>query len=187
MVEIRSEHADHGVRLAVHGKDSADDARVRSEAALPIAVGEHGDRVARLTGALGRRKAASENGARAEHREEIRGHAQADDLLGLAALTGDRAGTDLEQRHLFEGLTLLLPVEEIRRRRPFALDPVFQIRLPYQHQAIGVRIWQRPEHHRVDDAEDGSVRSDAQRQDQQGHDGEAGNFAQGAQRVAQVF
>src|ERR1022692_1796801 len=111
MVEIRSEHADHSVRLAIHGERSSDDAWVRSEAALPIPVREHGHRVACLTRSLSRRKSASENGARSEHRQEIRGHAQAGDLFGLALTghgAGHGAGADLEQRHLLEGFTLLL-------------------------------------------------------------------------------
>src|ERR1039458_572845 len=54
MVEIRSEHADHSVRLAIHGERSSDDAWVRSEAALPIPVRGHGPRVARLTRSLSR-------------------------------------------------------------------------------------------------------------------------------------
>ena len=52
------------------------------EAALPEPVaGEDGHRKSRLACALGRRKGASENGAGAEHRQEIGGDAQTDDLL----------------------------------------------------------------------------------------------------------
>ena len=82
--EIGSEHTDHGVWLAVHDEGSSDDPRVRSEAALPEPIGEDGHRKSRFACALGRRKGASENRASAEHRKEIRGHAQTVDLLGLA-------------------------------------------------------------------------------------------------------
>ncbi len=44
VVEIRRQHADHGVRLAIQREGSADDVRVRSEAALPKLVREHGHR-----------------------------------------------------------------------------------------------------------------------------------------------
>ena len=52
---------------------------------------------------------------------------------------------------------------------------------------MGVGERQRAEHKGVNDAEDGDVGSDGQRQNEYGDDGEAGIAAKGAQRVFQVL
>src|ERR1035437_3546574 len=137
--ELGTQYPDNGVWLAIHIKGSSDNTRVRSEPAFPKPVGENRDRIPCLPFALLRRERASQNGSRAEHRKEICSHAQADDLLGLT-LTSQSSGTDFEQRHFLEGSTLLLPIEEIWPGWAFALDPVLQIRLPDQREAIRIGI-----------------------------------------------
>ena len=52
---------------------------------------------------------------------------------------------------------------------------------PYLHDPLGLRIWERPQHHAVDDAEDSGVGADPERQCENRHGGETGRLAQRAQ------
>ena len=54
-------------------------------------------------------------------------------------------------------------------------------------QALGARVGQRPQQHRVHHAEERRRGPDAQRQGEDGSEGEAGRLAQQAQGVAQVL
>jgi len=96
-------------------------------------------------------------------------------------------GADFEQRHLLEGLILLLPIEEIGAGRALAFDAVLQIRFPDEREAIGAGIGQGTEDHGINDAENCGIRTDAEREHQQSYDAEAGRFAQSAQGVAQIL
>ena len=55
------------------------------------------------------------------------------------------------------------------------------------HQALRVFGRQRPEHHRVDDAEDRGVGADAERQREDCNSGKARRFRQHPQRITQVL
>ena len=58
--------------------------------------------------------------------------------------------------------------------------------MPDPHELVGVRIRQRLDQHRVDDAEDRSGRADAEREREHGSEREGGPPQQAAQRVAQI-
>ena len=55
------------------------------------------------------------------------------------------------------------------------------------HDPVGIGIVERPQQHRVDDAEDGAVGADAQRQRQQGGRGEPTGAEQPADPVARIL
>ena len=54
-------------------------------------------------------------------------------------------------------------------------------------QALGFRIRQRPQQHRIDDAEEGRVRADPDREQEDGDGGEPGTLADRAKRVAEIL
>ena len=58
--------------------------------------------------------------------------------------------------------------------------------MPDPHELVGVRIRQRLDQHRVDDAEDRRRRADAEREREHGGEREGGPPRQAAQRVAQI-
>src|SRR5262245_13947945 len=78
----------------------------------------------------------------------------------------------------------LLPLQVVSGRR--AVPASARLR-PYKHELVGVRIRRRREQRGVDDAEDGRVRPNAERQRQYGDQREAGIFYQGSRAEAQVL
>ena len=64
---------------------------------------------------------------------------------------------------------------------------MFRLRLCHDHESVGLRIRERSQQDRVDHAEDGGVRADAESEGENGDEGEARRFAQLAKREAKVI
>src|SRR5262249_40947559 len=77
-------------------------------------------------------------------------------------------------RDFLEGLVLLPEVEEVRRRDPSTLQPARTNTTPHHDEPVWFLVWQRAQEYTVDDAEDRRGRADAQRQCDDGYQGEAG-------------
>ena len=206
-LEAGREHADDLRAVVAEIDRPPDDCRIAAVAALPQAVAEDRDRrqllgrrddrlraVGRLRHLRLRRRIvvdeiAADEHARAEEAEDI-GRRRADaDLLGIAAAVGDRrpegrddAGEIVEKRRRLQPQIAVVR----RRERPVADVPRPEL-APDVHQAVSVRIWERPQEHGVDDAEDRRARADAER-DCRGGDGcEAGVLPETPARVQEVL
>ena len=80
---------------------------------------------------------------------------------------------------------VFFPIEIIRVRDRDAR--LFRLRLGHDHESVGLGIRERPEQDRVDHAEDGGVRADAEREGENGDEGEARRFAQLAKSEAKII
>ena len=182
-LEVRAEHPDHGVRLAVQHERAPDDVRLAPEAALPQTVRQNDDAAARPV--LFRQEGAPVHGVGAEQLEETFRDARPQEILGLAgAAEVHRPG--IYRRHAFEAPGPISPVPEVRRSDIHGTVAVVRIGLPERHEAFRVGEGWRLEKHGVDDGEDGRRRADRQRQRQYRGGGEAGVPAQQPQTVADV-
>ncbi|HWT44914.1 MAG TPA: hypothetical protein VN085_03070 [Vicinamibacterales bacterium] len=167
-------------RPSVQREGRADNCGIGAEPPHPDAVPEHdavGIRVAAVKGV-------TDEGAHAEHVEERRRDAGAGNLLGIAApREGEREVTD--RGHPGKARRLRAEVHHPRggeRRRLAVGFPV-----PQEHDVARIGERQRTEQHGVDDAEDGRVGADADRQRQQRHDREARRPPQPAHRIVDVL
>ena len=93
----------------------------------------------------------------------------------------------LRSRHLAEGAGLLAQLGEVRIRPTRSRDALLWLRLEHIEQLLRMVVRQRLQQHGIDDAEDGSVRADAESEGEHGDGGEAGILAQHAQSEARVL
>ena len=110
---------------------------------------------------------------REERAADRRAHAERGEHTGCRDRDVDMQ-TDQKSLEVFAG-----------RRRNLLDAGTMQV-APDDHEAIGVRKGQRPQHDRVDDGEDGGVRADAERQRREDDDREADRPAQRAERETDV-
>ena len=75
-----------------------------------------------------------------------------------------------------EGFCLLADVVDVSQR----------VVLLDGDKALGIGVGKRAQQHAVDDAEDGGVGADAERESEYGDDGESRRFSQHSQRVAKI-
>ena len=80
---------------------------------------------------------------------------------------------------------VLLPVEKVERRDAVALAA--RRLLEHADDAVGVRVGQRLQQQSVDEAEDGGVGADAERERQQRHGRESRAPRQGSHGISQVL
>ena len=99
-----------------------------------------------------------EDGLDAEHRQDAVGHVDRADLLGFAKTReADRvAGPHADVPEA----AALIAIDEIEKRRRSDVVDVDAGRCVIDdHELVGLREWQRPQEHALDDAEDGRVRA----------------------------
>ena len=155
----RADDADDSARRAVDSNLLADDVRILAETLVPQPVPQHDHRV--LPGApFLFPEIAPEDERHAKHVVEPRRRPHRVHLFGTIG------GSDVHRAacprsHPRKDSRLSLPLEEIAGGRDVAA--VLHAR-PHHDQLIGFRIRQRREQRAVDDAEDGSVGTNAQRQ-----------------------
>ncbi len=166
-------HTDDGVRLAVERERAADGVGRAAEMALPESGAEHHDMAAPRR-VLFREEHAAEKRLGANGLEEPVAHGAGDDGFRAAA-AGQRERTESIQRHAIEEARVALPVVEIRGGHREARHPGkrrLRRHVKDAHQPIRLVERQRSQQHRVDDAEDGGVGADAERQDRDDGDRE---------------
>ena len=111
------------------------------------------------------RESAPQVGLHSQHGEQAGGNTQARHALRLAIRRQVVAlARRVKQRHLAEDVILPLPVMKVRRRGDAQIIGLGNLRAPYVHQTVRLRIGQRPQEHRIDQAEDDGVGSQAQRE-----------------------
>ncbi len=125
-------------------------------------------------------------GAGAEHRQQVRRHADRADALGLAVAGQVLVAADRE-RDLLEPAVARPDVEVLRGREPVLHDAEARRAVPEDDEAVGIRVGQRAQQERAGDAEDRGVRADAQRDREHGGEREPGRLPEGPERVAEVL
>ena len=168
--EIRRQHADHFVELVVETEIAADDAVDAAGLALGERVAEDGDLVTPQL-ALVLREQPAAHGGRPQDAEERRRHLHRGHTLGARAFADSKPAELIERLRLEHGRQRQA-VEVVRHRRPRAFDAGAREGVVHGHEPAGLGVWQRPKQDRSDDREDGGVGADAQRQRQEGGEGE---------------
>ena len=199
--EVRPEHADDLVLVAWHVRilesvqrdELAHDARIGAERAAPECVTEDNDgRVSQRV--LLRAKEPSVEWRRAQQVKQARRRLEPFDAL-RPVLRGRRISRAREQcadaavrdRHFGKRAVLLLDVEVLSGRRPVLRDVDPWRPQPQHNQSIGVRIWQRLQQQRVDDAEDRGVGADPDRERRDDQERQPCASSQRANGVADVM
>ena len=170
------EHADDGQARPVEMDQLSDDPRVSAKVRPPQLVGNNDHVVVAVRRILGRQEVAAEGRRDPKHAEIIRADLQAAEAHGgagsgeiLILLVGGGDG--------FQPGRLVLPVYE--RTAGSERDIVPRARhLAELNQTVGMRIRQRLEEDRIDDAEDGRVGADPKGEGDDGHDGKTGGFCE---------
>src|SRR5215467_117137 len=93
----------------------------------------------------------------------------------------------IKSRELFKSRALHPPIQIIRSGNGFCAPGFLKVGRPKRRQTLGVWEWQRPPQNGFDHAENGSARTDAERQSDNGHNREAWTLPQHAHAVTQVL
>ena len=178
----RRQDADDRVRLVVEKDRAVDDGRIRAELGDPHAVTDDRHLVfAQLVLTGKKRPAQCRFGAK--HLEVARGHQAASELDWFGA-AGQRDRVAGLRRHEVEDGVVSLPVEEVQRRDAVALAS--RRLLHDADDAIGVRVGERLEQHRIHEAEDRRIGADADGQRQDGDGREPRALTECAHRVTDI-
>ena len=178
-VEGGADDADHDVGIAAEGDGLAKNLRVAAKAPLPASLAQNHDFFAvRQVFLLG--ECASPYTGRAEETEIVGA-----DLGGLKLLRKCAAGevdhAGAKRGDVLHDAGLFPPVLEFGGRCTGSGASGRGVQ--EEDETVGVGKGRRFEQDRVDDGEDGGVGSDAERQCQDGGEGEARTLPEGAQRV----
>ena len=177
----RRHDADDARRRAVDGDHAPDDRFVAAERGAPDFARQH-RHVFRAGQRVGPRELPAADRGDPEH-----GHQLGRDQRGVDAprliRRAEVDGAGPIAAHVLEGLVPLAELEELGRRDPELIEPEARELARDEDQPRGVRIRQRLEDHAVDDAEDGRVGADPQRQRQHRHERVAGVLPEVPQRV----
>src|SRR6185437_269346 len=180
-------YANNHVRSSIEGYGPAGYVRIRPEPRVPKLVAENQFVIlARLV--LLRREYAPIERLHAKHRKEVRGDLAGADRLWLA-VPGDVVCAKLIKRHPLKHGVLLLPIEKVRggdRELCHAGKSRLRRNMPEAYQAIGLREGKRLQKYGVHHAEDGRIRANTERHDDDRNRCESGALGQVAQGEFQV-
>ncbi len=157
----------------------ADDVRIGVVRVVPIAVAQHGDAGTASRVVTVHDRPADER-RDAERREEVAAHVCPADAARFAGV-GEVELVVAERERAAEHVLIVADgfPERIGER-------VAALRARQGDELVGVTHRERLEHHRVEDAEDRGVRTDPERQREDGDEGERRGRAERPQRVAHV-
>ena len=172
----RRQDADHRAGLAIDANLGPDNVAVAVEPLLPQPVPEDDHLIVAGTPLVGG-EVPAEKERQADHRVEARRHADGIDLFGALG-GGDVDGAPGPGDEILERRRLLLPVDIVAGRRDVAeaLHP-----RPDHDELVRIGIGHRREQRAVDDAEDGRIGADSEREGQDGDRREAGPAQQEAE------
>ena len=183
-VEARRHHADHHMRFAVEGDASPDHRRIPPELRLPERVAEHQLPAVRFAGGIEHPAQQRRDPEQREHLGRDAGHREAARLARaheVHLVGGERAQRCERRGH---GAV----VAEVRGRELVVAAPAAAGAWSPAEADQRARLGegQRPEKHEVGHREGGRVGAHADRDDQDGGDGEPPRMAQRPERVAEV-
>ena len=185
-VESRRKHSDDLDRKAVEDDRAADHPGVATVAPLPGAKAQNGD-ARRTFDVITRHQQPAHQRLRAQHRQEVRRHANRAHAFRFPAIAGEVQVGANRDRDLLERHAAGLDVEILSGGKPVLGDPQPGRAVPENDEPFVVGVGERAQQQRAGDAENRAVGADA---DRQGHDGrqcEAGRTAKRAKRVAEVL
>ncbi len=160
-------HADDFERPIVEQHPAAHDVDVTTEALAPQPLAEHDDLA--VTGHILRgNERAADPRSHAHHVEEAGRHADADERLGIAGAGQRDRRPECDRRHARKRAALFFPRWKLMAADAVAFDVALGPGLPDDDELVRVRIGQRLDQYRVDDAEHRCGGAD--RQPHQQHD-----------------
>src|ERR1035438_2572478 len=182
VLRARRHHARDGKRLGIERDLPPDDVGIGGKTVAPQPVAQN-----RLLSVAGDLVVGVElmpaRGVQSQHVEKPGSHLEACEALRLAGAGKLQIGAR-ETGQGFEGTIARAKIAKVERvQRKLGVAGAVE---EYAHDTVGLGIGKRPQQHAVDDAEDGAIRADGERQREHNHHGEAGVLAQRAQRVSQV-
>jgi hypothetical protein len=184
-LEVRGQNAHNAIRFAIQSYVAADEARIGAEARHPDVVRENHELVG-----VGRRlclgEGSSENRLPSERAEERRRHRKRPELLRLTA-RHEADAARREERRVLDRRRLRPPVDVVRNRDAGLPQPHQRVRVPDEHQPVGMGVGQRREQRLVDEAENRRIRPDPQRERQDGDDGEDRLLSERPERKSDVL
>ncbi len=183
--EVLRRHTNHGEQLPVHAELPAEHGAIASKAPLPEAIRQDGHREPVPCGILFGGEGAAEHGAHAEDGEVPLGHQLTEDEVRRAVDRGVAEEIRVPRQPRQRGY-LPLVVDEVGDRRRLVLGRRGLVSVDV-HQLLRAIDGERAVEDRVDDAEDGAVDPDAERQGENRDDGEARRAAEAAKGVAGVL
>ena len=151
-------------RLAVDVEMLAEHVAVAAESRAPESLADDDD-PGRARGSVGIGEQPSEEWLRAEHRERRRRHPSQSHALGIEIAIGIRE----RRRHRDVDADLLersggVTIEDVRAGRLLDDGKIHAgHRVPHADQPVGVRIWQTPQEHGVDEPENGAPCANSER------------------------
>ena len=168
--ESGGQYADDLARFAIDDDRLAEHTLIAAELPLPVRVAQH-----HPLGCLGRIVVTGEMAAknRVDVEEAQRPVRDEQDLhpLGLAGAS-DRNGATVPQPDVLEYTPLFSISEVVRRRHVQERDSQPRRGMPQPNEPVGIVERQRLEENAADDAEDGRVGADSERQGEDGDQGE---------------
>ena len=177
--KVAWQDADDRPVVTIQQEPTSKDRPVGAESATPECVAEH-DHASRARVVVSHGEQAAQGRAYAEQLEVVAGDHESRQRLRIA-VAGDVRSPSLIRGHRCEGVIPIAPVGEVRRSKPLRFrEAARSVIGPQLHELLGVSIRQRPEEHRAQHAEHGGVRADADREREEGDDGEAGRAAEDA-------
>ena len=164
--ELLRHHADHFVRVVVHGERAAQNIRRPAEAALPqtVADEEHANALVVLLG----REHATDSRAHAQHAPEIGRGLARPDLVGRT-VAGQRRVLRLRRRDVAEDRVAAPPLQHFRGGGEVLRNAVAAQIVPDHDELVRGGVRQRTEQDGVEGAEHRGHAADAERQRGDGH------------------
>jgi hypothetical protein len=119
------------------------------------------------------KKTASQGGPQAQDVEKRGGDTVTAEAFGPSVTRKVHVGSVLDQAQSLERRAVFLPIREHTASDVILRLPRAAGIFPQVHELAGLFVGERFEYYTVDDAEDGGVRPDAEREREHGHGGEA--------------
>src|SRR5713101_2658385 len=156
--DIGRQHPDDGVFSGIENYLTANNVQVAAKPALPQTSADDDYVISpRLT--IFRCKRAAPHGIHTQDGKQIVGACLRGNLFRLA-IAGEVAASIGKRSEAFKYFVLVLPIKEVGWTDRILLGAL--VLLPQDHQAVGIAIWERTKQHRIDDAEDCRVGTDAE-------------------------
>jgi hypothetical protein len=183
--QIGRQHADDLVGLAVETDLAPDDPAIAAEPRAPEPVRQDRKTIGLRLGVVFS-EGAAEEGLPPQRREEGGRDGEAAQLLGQPVLREVEHAAG-EERRVLDRRRLSLAIEVVGNRHARLRQAHQRVPVPDEHEPFGLGIRQRLEQQLVEEAENGGVRADAERERQHRDEREDRVLAEAPERVTDVL